>query len=167
MIQVFIAGHPRPGGSKTGIPIWRGKKGQPRIFTGHVAMIDSSGEKGKTWRQDIQHAIKQIYLGPVLDCPFVANFKFVFQRPKNHYRTGKNAGILKDDAPKCHTIKPDALKLARAVEDALTGIVWRDDSLVIDGRQTKEYGEKPGVHITIAKYPINNLQRSVFDEQKE
>jgi Holliday junction resolvase RusA-like endonuclease len=56
---------------------------------------------------------------------------FVIQRPKNHYGTGKNSNILKHSAPKMfHTQKPDAAKLYRSTEDALTGILWKDDCQV-------------------------------------
>lgn len=38
-----------------------------------------------------------------------------------------------------HLKKPDRLKLARAVEDSMTGIFWRDDSQVVSGDTTKQY----------------------------
>lgn len=53
-----------------------------------------------------------------------------FQRPKNHYGTGRNADKLKSSAPESHIQKPDVDKLARSVLDGLTGIVYSDDSQV-------------------------------------
>lgn len=67
------------------------------------------------------------------------NFTFYLSRPKGHYGTGKNAGKLKPSARLLPTVKPDVLKMARAVEDALTGIVWRDDSQVVDATISKHY----------------------------
>jgi Holliday junction resolvase RusA-like endonuclease len=165
MLRIFVAGIPRPAGSKRAIPIYAGKKGTPdRKFTGRTVVVDDAGQKGKDWRADIQHAVRQIYNGGILEGPVVVNFRFVFPRPKSHYRTGKNAHILKDDAPKYHTSRPDALKVSRAVEDALTGIVWRDDSQIIDEKLVKEYGDNPGVHIRIASiYNQPEQQRSLFD----
>ena len=151
MVRLFVSGHPRPAGSKTGIPIYRGKRGSAdRKFTGKVAMLDSSGQAGKEWRQDIKHAAKQVFRGPPLSGPLVVNFSFVYPRPKNHFGTGKNSGLLKDGSPKHHTSRPDVLKLSRAVEDALTGIVWVDDSQIVDERISKSYGDRPGVHIIVA-----------------
>jgi Holliday junction resolvase RusA-like endonuclease len=39
------------------------------------------------------------------------------------------------------TVKPDLTKLLRAVEDALTGVVWRDDSQIIHQVVNKEYAD--------------------------
>jgi len=36
-------------------------------------------------------------------------------------------------------VRPDASKLVRAIEDALTKILWRDDSQVVDLRISKHY----------------------------
>jgi crossover junction endodeoxyribonuclease RusA len=50
------------------------------------------------------------------------------------------------------TKKPDLDKLTRAVKDALTGIVWQDDSQVVALTATKQYAVspgRPGVTITV------------------
>lgn len=68
---------------------------------------------------------------------FVAAY---FARPRTHFRTGRNAAILRDDAPLRHTSAPDADKLARLVLDALTvaGVV-ADDRYVAVLRVDKWY----------------------------
>ena len=38
------------------------------------------------------------------------------------------------------TTKPDVDKLSRAILDALTGVVWKDDSQVVELRARKQYG---------------------------
>lgn len=38
------------------------------------------------------------------------------------------------------TTKPDVDKLSRAILDALTGVVWKDDSQVVELRARKTYG---------------------------
>lgn len=55
---------------------------------------------------------------------------FVFPRPKSHYRTGKNSGILRDDAPYFHESKPDNDNLAKFIKDALNKVYWTDDSKI-------------------------------------
>jgi Holliday junction resolvase RusA-like endonuclease len=60
---------------------------------------------------------------------------------------------LKPNAPKYPTTRPDALKLARAAEDALTGIIWTDDAVTVDLTIKKRYGELPGVNITVRVCP--------------
>jgi Holliday junction resolvase RusA-like endonuclease len=74
---------------------------------------------------------------------------FFFARPKSHYGTGRNAGVLKDSAPARHTKKPDLSKLTRAVEDALSGIVYLDDSQVVWQDCGKGYGDPERVEVIV------------------
>lgn len=87
--------------------------------------------------------------------PVTVNRYYLLPRPKEHYGTGRNAGILR---PKfadvtAHTTKPDLDKLDRAVFDSLTraGVV-ADDGQIIGGFHAKDYAthpRQPGVLLTI------------------
>jgi Holliday junction resolvase RusA-like endonuclease len=44
---------------------------------------------------------------------------------------------------------PDLDKLIRAILDALTGVVWRDDGQVVDIVASKVYADTPGVDVVI------------------
>ena len=79
--------------------------------------------------------------------PLCVNIEFCFGRPKSHYGTGKNAGKLKWNAPYWHTKKPDRDNLDKLVLDALTGVFWKDDAIVCEGRITKHYDERPRTEI--------------------
>jgi Holliday junction resolvase RusA-like endonuclease len=140
-LTFFVHGVPRGAGSKHGFPI---KKGG--VYTGKVAMVDSSGEKGIDWRQSIvascftamkDQAVMSKFTGPI-----ELALTFYFPRPKSHYRTGKFSGELKKDAPEHHSVKPDATKCVRAVEDALNHIAWADDALVCEQHVAKWYSSK-------------------------
>jgi Holliday junction resolvase RusA-like endonuclease len=72
------------------------------------------------------------------------------ERPKAHYGSGRNADKLKDSAPAFPLGKPDVDKLSRGVMDALTGIIFRDDSCVVTKRASKRYG-RPGVAIEVCE----------------
>jgi Holliday junction resolvase RusA-like endonuclease len=75
---------------------------------------------------------------------------FLMPRPKGHFRTGKRAHILREAAPLYHTSKPDATKLLRATEDALTGILWHDDAQIAMQIVKKRYtSSNPGAEIKI------------------
>ncbi len=53
---------------------------------------------------------------------------------------------------KLPTTRPDLDKLVRAVLDALTGVVWRDDSQVVEILAHKSYalpGTSPGVDVVV------------------
>lgn len=69
---------------------------------------------------------------------------FMFARPKCHHVAGKIDRPLKDDAPFWHTSSPDRDKLERATNDAMTGVIWVDDSQVAATLSQKIYIE-PGM----------------------
>ena len=75
---------------------------------------------------------------------------FHIKRPKGHYGTGKNQGILKKTSPIHHTSTPDVDNLLKFVCDSLNGYAWVDDSQIVI-----KYGEKvyavdyPKTEITI------------------
>ena len=85
-----------------------------------------------------------------IDAPIYLKLEFFFQRPKNHYRTGAKAGILKDNAPVWHTKTPDADNLVKFVCDALNKIFWRDDSLICALSVTKRFSDTPRIRLKIS-----------------
>jgi Holliday junction resolvase RusA-like endonuclease len=50
-----------------------------------------------------------------------------------------------------HVKRPDCDNLAKAVKDALKGVVYRDDSQIVQLTVTKEYGPAPGVGIRVER----------------
>jgi Holliday junction resolvase RusA-like endonuclease len=103
----------------------------------------------KPWRAAVaSEAIDAMQGRPLLAGPLALEAVFYFPRPKSHYRSGAHAGELKPNAPTHHTSKPDADKLLRAVGDAITGIVCRDDSLLARVTSEKRYGT-PRAEITV------------------
>ena len=142
--KIDVVGIPRPGGSKTAAFNKKTGKGFCRPANPHTA----------EWRQDVLSSAIGQYQGELLVLPLTVHYDFRFPRPKTHYRSGKNSHMLKETAPDAHSTKPDLTKIIRSTEDALTGIVWRDDSQVCHADAFKRYcntDEKPGVTITIAK----------------
>ncbi len=143
-IHFFVPGIPRPGGSKNAFPFKR-KDGSTGV------RLTDAGKHTKKWRECVSAAARQAYSGPVLTEALALAMVFYMPRAKGHYGTGRNAGKLKASAPAFHTKAPDLTKLVRAAEDALTGIIWLDDSQVVHQKVGKVYtsDEFPGVLITI------------------
>lgn len=139
-IAFFVQGIPKPAGSKRGFAIKKG--GQ---YTGRVVISDAC-KGSRDWKTDVSRAAQNEYQGDLWDCPITLTLTFYMPRPRSHLRTN---GQLKDNAPKTPTTRPDVLKLARGVEDALTSIIWKDDSLIVNEHLHKRYGERPGVQIEI------------------
>ena len=142
-ITFQVYGTPRPGGSKTA---FFNKK------LGRAMVVDASGQPGKDWRTSVQAAAMEAYRGPLLQGPLDLFITFGLARPKSHYGTGRNADRLKPSAPPYPTKPPDTTKLVRALEDALTGILWRDDAQVVRQTVRKVYaahGRRPGAVVTV------------------
>lgn len=108
------------------------------IMATHVE--DDFGARHKEWRSVIQDQARVAMSDrPLLDCLVVARFTFYRKRPQGHYGSGKNASMLKDASPAAPGTRPDVLKLARSIEDALTNFVYLDDSLITDEIIVKRY----------------------------
>jgi hypothetical protein len=77
----------------------------------------------------------------------------VFKMPRPQSHLGR-AGNPLPSAPAFHTTRPDATKLWRSTEDALTGIMWSDDAQIVLQTIQKRYadtGEHPGVWINVMR----------------
>lgn len=147
-----VLGKPQPAGSKRAFAIKR--DGVP---TGRFAVADAN-PKAKSWQQEVRavaaRAMDDQRAGvwsqfDLLAGPLDVTMTFYVARPKGHYGTGRNAGLVKASAPQFPTTRPDALKLARGTEDALTGTVWRDDAQVVDLRVFKRYGLPERCEVTV------------------
>ena len=131
LIEFGVSGLPAPQGSKNP---WGGE----------------SSKNLRPWRNDIAVAAqKQMQGQPPHPEPVMLRAVFVFPRPKHHYGTGRNAGVRKASAPGWKSSAPDLDKLVRALGDALTGIVFRDDAQIVELQAVKIWGEHPGVTVTV------------------
>jgi Holliday junction resolvase RusA-like endonuclease len=139
-IQFFIAGIPQPGGSKRAFK---------HPSTGRIIVTDDA-KHNREWRANVSFFARQHFDAEPMRGPLLVCFEFVMPRIGAHMNS---KGQLKTSAPKYHTVRPDATKLTRSTEDALTGILWADDSQVMPFA-IKRYGSKPGCLITVT--PLQN-----------
>jgi Holliday junction resolvase RusA-like endonuclease len=160
--RIWVPGIPRPGGSKTARVIMRmGKVVMTSAGRPLVTMRDDA--KGNAeWKQLVSFYAQQQYSGAPLDGTLKADFIFYMPRIGSHYGSGKNAGVLKANAPVYHEVRPDKTKLTRSTEDALSGVLWTDDARIADGGQKKLYAceaseWKPGAEIRISILDGGNL----------
>ena len=127
-----------------GLPTAQGSK---RAFvnkkTGRAHVVENNAAKVGVWREDVKQAALKameetgtgMFTGPV-SCVVA----FYFNRPKSHYRTGRNAHLLRDAAPEVPTGKPDLDKIIRSTFDAITASgLWADDKLVTALIASKNY----------------------------
>ena len=85
------------------------------------------------------------------DEPLYVRFEFCFPRPKSHYRTGKNAHLLRDNAPRFHTSTPDTDNLIKFVCDSLNTVFWVDDKIICITYSEKVYGEQGYIKVAIRR----------------
>jgi Holliday junction resolvase RusA-like endonuclease len=136
--KLTVYGTPAPAGSKKVVPMG-----------GRYGVVDAS-KRSAPWKKEIRQTAGRMREGSEpMDGPLEARFVFYVQRPKGHYGTGRNEGVVKESAPEFPAVKPDVLKLARAVEDALSGIVYRDDCQIVIEQLEKRYGSPERVEIAI------------------
>jgi len=143
LIEFFVAGTPATSGSKTGFY-------NPKIK--RVIMVPAN-KKQKPWMAHVRAvAVEKFERAPITGpVKFCANFFLL--RPKTHYGSGKNSEQVKASSPEYPQGRPDLFKLVRAVEDSLTGIVYKDDSLIVSVEAVKLYCDNarptPGVWVRI------------------
>lgn len=134
VLEITVIGTPIPQGSK--------------VRTRWGMREDNPGTK--PWRAAVAAEAAAVWAGrPLTPDPVAVTATFVFPRPQAHFGTGRNADRLKASAPLWHKTKPDGDKLARAVGDALTGVILRDDSQIVEWAIRKVYGSPARCHIAI------------------
>jgi Holliday junction resolvase RusA-like endonuclease len=144
-ITITVYGTPAPQGSKRA---FAGKNGR-------VHVIESSHDRVKSWRQAVIDAAGEVRPDSPLTGALEVAIVFYLKRPKSHFRTGKNADLLRDGAPPYPDKAPDLSKLARSTEDALSDIgIWADDAQVVRYERLAKYWcappfIAPGAHIEI------------------
>jgi Holliday junction resolvase RusA-like endonuclease len=154
-IEFTVYGKPEPRGSKQAFVPLHPKTKQPyrRDNGGVVVSTVDDNKKSKGWMQSVASEARDAYAGEPLGGPLRLSLTFHMPRPEYHFGTGRNAGVIKPRfANAAHTKKPDRLKLARAVEDALSGVLYVDDAQTVAGPVEKQYcdpGTEPRVEITI------------------
>jgi Holliday junction resolvase RusA-like endonuclease len=144
-LEFFVAGLPITQGSKRAFT---------NKYTGRAVLVEDA-EKLKPWRWSVGvTAAQAMAKRPFIQGPVRIRLQFLFPRPKSHYGTGRNHNVLKASAPSWPTGKPDLDKLQRAVFDALTHVVWADDSQVTEVFAMKRYNPEPGVLVGIEEVAL-------------
>lgn len=144
MIEFTVLGTPQPQGS---------------AIRGRFGGIHDANRALAPWRQAvIAEAIRamEMYADEYpITRPVTVELDAYFVRPKSHYRTGKNAGMVREAvAGMAHAQKPDLDKLQRALGDALTiaGVI-RDDSLITRWLAAKWWADSAFMSVLVSEEP--------------
>jgi Holliday junction resolvase RusA-like endonuclease len=134
MIEITVRGTPRPL-SRTGHGQF-GARYMTAPTSRQIGLVVDAWERVGGPRLEDEEPLE-------LDC------RFVFERPKSHYRTGRNAHLLRDAAPTDPIGRPDLDNLVKLVCEALQGNAFKDDSRVVTIRARKVFDDTARTEIRV------------------
>ena len=130
-VNFVVYGKPISQGSKKAFVI-RG--------TNRACIVEDNKKDLRAWRKQVQVEAAQAMNGQMLlDGPLHASILFYMMRPKS---------VSEKNRP-WPDVRPDLSKITRAVEDALSGTVYRDDAQIVTMNMLKGYGDPPRAEITV------------------
>lgn len=142
-VRFVVFGVAQPAGSKVAVPVGGGRWG-----------VKDAAKGSAPWKIVVAQRAGEAMAGrPLLEGPLMLDLVFWQPRPKAQYGTGRNAERVKDSAPAWPVTRPDLLKLARAVEDALSRVCYRDDAQIVAERLAKRYGPHACVDVRVTPLP--------------
>ena len=125
-ISLTIYGHPVP------------KARARTVRTRGGRTVSYTPAKTESWEDSIRAQALQSRPGRLLDGPLALEATFYLLRPKS-----KPKRVLYP------AWRPDLDNLVKSVKDALEGIIYTNDSRIVDEVARKRYGDPPRVEITI------------------
>src|SRR6185369_7476675 len=140
-ITFTVLGIAQTAGSKQSFVPLNKKTKEPfrRPNGGIVVSTVDDNPKSRGWKKVVAKAAKEVYKGELLTNDLAVTIYFFRPRPKNHFAKNGLSKIGRETP--FPSMRPDVLKLARAIEDGITGVIWVDDSQIIDEHLYKRWGE--------------------------
>ena len=147
-MEFVVFGKPAPAGSKRAFY-------NPKL--GRALVVDAN-TKTKPWQAEVTAAAveaseRAMLAGRLIEGPLCLSVDFYEPRPKGHFNSkGElNAQGLRNPFP---AKKPDVTKLVRAIEDALTKVVYRDDAQIVATVAAKHFGEPARAEVRIGRLSL-------------
>ncbi len=142
LVELFVEGTPQTAGSKT--PCLNRRTG--KLYT-RESGSNASLQAKKDYRIELAARAQEQRVGALFSGALAILVVFVMRRPNGHFVASDRARGLKVGVPALHTARPDATKLLRAAEDALSGAIWKDDSNIAIQQVIKPYGARTGTYL--------------------
>lgn len=122
-------------------------KGRARSFLRGRFIGHYTPEKTRTYEGMIRTAaMDAMRQRPPIDCPVSVTIRAVFAVPASWSRKKQAAALTGDIKP---AKKPDLDNIVKACTDAMNGVVFRDDALIVNASCTKVYGPAPMIIATV------------------
>lgn len=152
-ITFTVPGTPRgKGRAKSSSRIGRdAKTGAARVFTRHYTPEATAAYESLVRLVAAQAmAGRQAYTGPIR-----MDLDIVLPIPQSWSGVRQRRAAAGEIAP---TVKPDADNVEKAVKDGLSGVVYRDDTQVVQDSKRKVYGLTPRVTVVVTVLDIEPAQ---------
>jgi len=126
-------------------------------------MYHANAKVLEPWRYEVawraKRALREVKSGVIEQLPVSMSLWFVLYRPKTTAKTRDTPAAI---------CRPDLDKLARAIGDALTKVVYQDDSQIIEShcyKRIAETDEEEGVQIMITTNVVPWTTADCFGER--
>lgn len=127
-------------------------QGRPKFSTinGHARAYDP--EKSRNYKAYVKLLATQAMKDngfTMIEGPCVLSINAYFEVPKSKSKKFREAALNGLEYP---TKKPDADNILKAIQDALNGLAYKDDALIVRLGVTKLYSEIPRVEVTLIEW---------------
>lgn len=124
-------------------------QGRPRFTTrgGHAMAYDP--KESRDYKQNVRAAAIEVKPDVPLDGPLSLVVTVYKSIPKSLSKKKQAAALAGELRP---TTKPDCSNLCKGIEDALKGLIFKDDSQIVDLRISKFYSQSPRAEVSIIPY---------------
>lgn len=150
VVEFTVRGEAVPQGSPRAFIVGKGTDRERAQVVSGAKGKGSHGNPLAKWRANVAKAAADA-MGdrPPVTGPVALELVFTMRRPASHHVANDRSRPLRANAPVWCDKRPDVGKLARAVEDSLSSVVYLDDAQVVDLHPTKPYGDTLGVHVIV------------------
>jgi Holliday junction resolvase RusA-like endonuclease len=122
-------------------------KGRARYVKRGTHISTYTPEKTRTYESLIKDAaIEAMGSSDPLETPVTLYLYIRVQMPKSYSKKRIEACLNGSEQP---TKKPDASNILKSVEDGMNGVVYKDDSQIVNIHVTKVYSSQAGVDICV------------------
>ena len=127
-------------------------QGRPKFSTinGHAKAYDP--EKSRNYKAYVRMLATQAMKDSgftMIEGPCVLRIDAYFEVPKSKSKKFREAALSGLEYP---TKKPDLSNIIKGIEDALNGLAYKDDALIVKLGVVKLYSEIPRVEVTLIEW---------------
>lgn len=126
---------------------------RPRASRRGRAIVVYDPPKVKAFKAKLHAMAQEQFKGEPLDGPLEVNWWFYRPVQTSISKAEKDRRLSGVEPP---VVKPDLSNYLKASEDALNGVLWVDDRVIVIERCFKRYSETPRIEVEVKKYRRND-----------